>query len=170
VVRRHDGVISPRDDFRDPAGRPAEQTDEPRLTVGFAMSEPIKPEEIGYTGMISKVADAVKVAMERAGITDAKDVHYVQTKTPSSPSTRCATPSRGERSDRAHPRVDGPVQRTGLGIAVALGEIDMPTDADVMHDRSLYSSVARAPRASVDQPSRRGRTAAVGVIGPGTRS
>ena len=28
------------------------------------------------------------------------------------------------------------------GIAVALGEIDMPTDADVMHNRELFSSVA----------------------------
>src|SRR4051795_5206210 len=31
---------------------------------------------------------------------------------------------------------------TALGIAVALGEIEMPTDADVMHNRELYSSVA----------------------------
>jgi cyanuric acid amidohydrolase len=31
---------------------------------------------------------------------------------------------------------------TALGIAVALGEIEMPTDADVMHDRSLFSAVA----------------------------
>jgi hypothetical protein len=29
-----------------------------------------------------------------------------------------------------------------LGVAVALGEIEMPADADVMHNRSLYSSVA----------------------------
>src|ERR1700749_1148907 len=31
---------------------------------------------------------------------------------------------------------------TALGMAVALGEIEMPTDADVLHDRSLFSSVA----------------------------
>src|SRR4029079_252057 len=31
---------------------------------------------------------------------------------------------------------------TALGIAVALGEIDMPRDEDVMHHRSLFSSVA----------------------------
>jgi cyanuric acid amidohydrolase len=31
---------------------------------------------------------------------------------------------------------------TALGIAVALGEIEMPTDADVMHNRELYSAVA----------------------------
>ena len=78
-----DGVISPHATIFasvDPAK--VEQTDEPRLTVGFAMSEPIAPEEIGYVGMVDKVADAVTVAMERAGITDPADVHYVQTKTP----------------------------------------------------------------------------------------
>ena len=31
---------------------------------------------------------------------------------------------------------------TGLGIAVALGEIEMPSDDDVMNNRSLFSSVA----------------------------
>jgi cyanuric acid amidohydrolase len=31
---------------------------------------------------------------------------------------------------------------TALGIAVALGEIAMPTDADVLHNRELYSAVA----------------------------
>ena len=78
-----DGIISPHATiFATVPAEQAEQSDEPRLTVGFAMSEPIKPEEIGYVAMVSKVADAVKVAMERAGITDPADVHYVQTKTP----------------------------------------------------------------------------------------
>ncbi|MCW2633532.1 MAG: barbiturase, partial [Pseudonocardia sp.] len=31
---------------------------------------------------------------------------------------------------------------TALGVAVALGEIDMPSDDDVMHRRELYSAVA----------------------------
>jgi ring-opening amidohydrolase-like protein len=78
-----DGVISPHATiFATIPADEAEQTDEPRLTVGFAMSENLLPEEIGYTPMIEKVAAAVKVAMERAGITDPADVHYVQTKTP----------------------------------------------------------------------------------------
>ena len=46
------------------------------------MSELLLPEDIGRIAMITKVADAVRVAMERAGITDPADVHYVQTKTP----------------------------------------------------------------------------------------
>src|SRR5690625_436035 len=78
-----DGVISPHATVF--ATLPEEQTvktDEPRISVGFAMSEPILPEEIGFTPMIQKVADGVKAAMAQAGITDPKDVHYVQTKTP----------------------------------------------------------------------------------------
>ena len=45
-------------------------------------SEQLLPEDIGRVAMVTKVADAVKVAMQRAGITDPADVHYVQTKTP----------------------------------------------------------------------------------------
>ncbi|HLS40932.1 MAG TPA: ring-opening amidohydrolase, partial [Ornithinicoccus sp.] len=81
-----DGVISPHATIFatvDPSSELAHQDkDELRLTVGYAMSEQLLPEEIGYTAMIRKVADGVKVAMERAGITDPADVHYVQTKTP----------------------------------------------------------------------------------------
>ena len=142
-----DGIISPHATiFATVPADQAEQSDELRLTVGFAMSEPILPEEIGYTGMISKVADAVKVAMERAGITDPADVHYVQTKTPLlTIHTIRDAESRGQVGlDRTTPtsRWTCPTARTGLGIAVALGEIEMPTDADVMNDRSLFSAVA----------------------------
>ncbi|HUZ54499.1 MAG TPA: ring-opening amidohydrolase, partial [Streptosporangiaceae bacterium] len=78
-----DGVISPHATiFATLPADKAERTDEPRLTIGFAMSEKLLPEDIGRTAMITKVADAVRVAMERAGITDPADVHYVQTKTP----------------------------------------------------------------------------------------
>jgi cyanuric acid amidohydrolase len=109
------------------------------------MSEPILPEEIGYVGMIKKVADGVKVAMERAGITDPADVHYVQTKTPLlTIHTIRDAKARGEQvwTEHTHESMDLSNGTTGLGVAVALGEIDMPTDADVMHNRALYSSVA----------------------------
>ncbi len=141
-----DGVISPHATiFATVPKEDAPASDEPRLTVGFAMSEPILPEEIGYTAMISKVADAVKVAMERAGITDPADVHYVQTKTPLlTIHTIRDAKSRGKQvwTEHTHESMDLSNGTTGLGIAVALGEIEMPTDADVMHNRSLFSSVA----------------------------
>jgi cyanuric acid amidohydrolase len=141
-----DGVISPHATIfaTVPEGE-AEATDEPRLTVGFAMSEPLLPEEIGRRGMIEKVAAAVKAAMERAGITDASDVHYVQTKTPLlTIDTIRDAKSRGHDvfTEDTLTSMDVSNGGTALGIAVALGEIDLPADQDVLRDRTLYSSVA----------------------------
>jgi cyanuric acid amidohydrolase len=141
-----DGVLSPHATIfaTVPADR-AEPTDEPRLTVGFAMSEVLLPEEIGRTAMVTKVADAVKVAMERAGITDVADVHYVQTKTPLlTIHTIRDAKNRGKTvwTEHTHESMDLSNGCTALGVAVALGEIEMPADEDVMHDRSLFSAVA----------------------------
>jgi ring-opening amidohydrolase-like protein len=141
-----DGVISPHATIfaTVPEGE-AEVTDEPRLTVGFAMSEPLLPEEIGRRGMIVKVAAAVSVAMARAGISDASDVHYVQTKTPllTIDAIRDAK-SRGHDvfTEDTLTSMDVSNGGTALGVAVALDEIDMPGDEDVLRDRTLYSSVA----------------------------
>jgi cyanuric acid amidohydrolase len=141
-----DGIISPHATvFATVPDDVAEKTDEPRLTVGYAMSDTLYPEDIGRVAMISKVADAVKAAMERAGITDVADVHYVQTKTPLlTIHTIRDAKARGKTvwTEETHSSMDLSNGCTALGVAVALGEIDMPTDADVMHNRDLYSAVA----------------------------
>jgi cyanuric acid amidohydrolase len=138
-----DGVISPHATIF--ATTDAEPSDEPRLTVGFAMSEVLLPEDIGRTAMVTKVAEAVKVAMERAGITDVADVHYVQTKTPLlTIDTISDAKRRGHDvfTEDTLTSMDVSNGGTALGIAVALGEIDMPRDEDVLRDRTLFSSVA----------------------------
>jgi barbiturase len=69
----------------------------------------------------------------------------VQTKTPLlTIHTIRDAKSRGKTvwTEHTHESMDLSNGCTALGIAVALGEIEMPTDADVMHDRSLFSSVA----------------------------
>lgn len=141
-----DGVISPHATiFATVPAEMAVKTDEPRLTVGVAMSEQLLPEDIGRTAMITKVAAAVKMAMDNAGITDPADVHYLQTKTPlPTIHTIRDAKSRGETvwTEQTHESMDLSNGGTALGIAVALGEIEMPGDADVMHSRDLYSSVA----------------------------
>jgi cyanuric acid amidohydrolase len=141
-----DGVISPHATiFATVPPEDVTPSEEPRLTVGFAMSEKLLPEDIGRVAMITKVADAVKVAMEKAGITDPADVHYVQTKTPLlTIHTIRDAKSRGKTvwTEETHQSMDLSNGCTALGIAVALGEIEMPTDADVMHNRELYSAVA----------------------------
>ncbi len=141
-----DGVISPHATvFATVPADKTVRTDEPRLTVGFAMSEQLLPEEIGYTPMITKVAAAVREAMDRAGITDPAGVHYVQTKTPLlTIHTIRDAKSRGKQvwTEHTHESMDLSNGCTAMGIAVALGEIEMPTDADVMHNRALFSAVA----------------------------
>ncbi|MGH3448954.1 MAG: ring-opening amidohydrolase [Nocardioidaceae bacterium] len=141
-----DGIISPHATiFATVPTAETQQTDEPRLTVGFAMSEQLYPEDIGRSAMITKVSDAVQVAMAQAGITDASDVHYVQTKTPLlTIHTIRDAKARGATvwTEDPHQSMDLSNGCTALGVAVGLGEIAMPSDADVMHDRELYSSVA----------------------------
>jgi barbiturase len=120
-------------------------TDEPRLSVGFAMSEPLLPEDIGRTAMIAKVASAVTAAMAQAGISDPADVHYVQTKTPLlTIHTIQDAASRGHSvfTENTGESMDVSNGTAALGIAVALGEIEMPADSDIMRNRALCSAVA----------------------------
>ena len=141
-----DGVLSPHATiFATVPAAQAVRTDEPRLAVGVAMSEPILPEEIGRRGMIEKVAAAVRTAMARAGITDPADVHYVQTKTPLlTVQTIREAKARGQTvwTEHTHESMDLSNGTTALGVAVALGETDLPDDAAVLHDLARYSSVA----------------------------
>ncbi len=141
-----DGVLSPHATvFATVAPDPATATDEPRLTVGYAMSEPLLPEEIGRRPMIEKVAAAVREAMAKAGIADVADVHYVQTKTPLlTIHTIRDAKSRGQTvwTEQTHESMDLSNGTTALGIGVALGEFELPDDADVLHNLDLYSAVS----------------------------
>ncbi len=141
-----DGVISPHATiFATLPEDSVEKTDEPRLTVGFAMSDVLLPEDIGRISMVEKVAEGVKRAMAEAGITDPADVHYVQTKTPLlTIETIRDAKSRGEDTyyDEPHGSMDLSNGTTALGIALALGEIELPKQEQVMRDLSLYSAVA----------------------------
>lgn len=141
-----DGVISPHATvFATVQAGQAEASQEPRLSIGFAMSESLLPEDIGRTAMITKVAAGVRSAMAQAGITDPADVHYVQTKTPLlTIHTIRDAKRRGHTvwTENTGESMDVSNGCAALGIAVALGEIAMPTDADVMQDRGLCSAVA----------------------------
>jgi ring-opening amidohydrolase-like protein len=138
-----DGVITPhatvfaRNDKAGPASKS-------RLVIGTALSVELLPEDIGRPAMVQKVADAVKAAMKDAGITDPKDVHYVQTKTPllTIDSVRDAE-SRGQHlACEVHDSMGVSNGTTALGIALALGEVSMPRPEQICKDLDLYSSVA----------------------------
>ncbi|GII78743.1 cyanuric acid amidohydrolase [Sphaerisporangium rufum] len=141
-----DGVLSPHATIFasvDPAG--VQPTGEPRVSVGVAMSDVILPEDIGRPAMVEKVAAGVREAMKIAGIEDPADVHYVQTKTPLlTLATITDARSRGHDvvTEDTGPSMDISNSTTALGIAVALGEIEMPAADQIHKDLSLYSSVA----------------------------
>jgi cyanuric acid amidohydrolase len=139
-----DGILCPHATIfarTSETGDPAET----RLSVGFAMSEKILPEDIGRPAMVEKVAEGVRRAMVEAGIDDPADVHYVQTKTPLlTIETINDAKSRGHTVWTEDPLESMNLSNgtTALGIAVALGEIEIPTVEQIGHDTSLFSSVA----------------------------
>jgi ring-opening amidohydrolase-like protein len=138
-----DGVITPHATVfaRNSDTGPA---DEARIVMGTALSPQILPEDIGRPAMVEKVAEGVRLAMKDAGITDPKDVHYVQTKTPLlTIETIQDAHSRGQTvACELHDSMGVSNGTTGLGIAVALGEIDMPRAEQICHDLDLFSAVA----------------------------
>ena len=142
-----DGVITPHAvvfaRVPDAAGA---DTDEKRLSVGFAMSDVLLPEDIGRPAMVEKVAEGVKRAMAEAGITDVADVHYVQTKTPLLvQDTIQDAHRRGETvfTEDTLYSMDISNGTTGLGIAYALGEVaEVPPAEEICRNTALYSSVA----------------------------
>jgi cyanuric acid amidohydrolase len=139
-----DGVLSPHATIFATTAN-AEPGDEPRVSVGIAMSDIILPEDIGRPAMVEKVAAGVREAMKAAGIDDPADVHYVQTKTPLlTLATINDAKSRGKDVviEDTGPSMDISNSTTALGIAVALGEIEMPAADQIHRDLSLFSSVA----------------------------
>lgn len=115
-----------------------------RLVIGTAMSDVIYPEDIGRPAMVEKVAEGVRRAMADAGITDPKDVHYVQTKTPllTIDSVQDAKSRGKDTACEIHDSMGVSNGTTALGIGVALGEIAMPRADQICKDLDIYSSVA----------------------------
>ena len=138
-----DGVLTPHATVfaRTKATGPASKK---RLEIGTAISAKLLPEDIGRPAMVEKVADAVRAAMKDAGITDPKDVHYVQTKTPllTIEGVRDAASRGKDVACEVHSSMGVSNGTTALGVAVALGEITMPKASEICHNLDLYSSVA----------------------------
>ena len=138
-----DGIITPHA-VAFARNRESGPDDEDRLVMGTAMSEELLPEDIGRPAMVEKVADAVRDAMNAAGISDAKDVHYVQTKTPLlTVETVQDAHSRGQSvACEVHDSMGVSNGTTALGIGLALREIAMPKAEEICRDLDIYSAVA----------------------------
>jgi cyanuric acid amidohydrolase len=119
------------------------------LAIGTAFTPPFLPEEIGRMAQVTRTADAVRMAMSEAGISDPAGVHYVQVKCPLLTSERMAeAAARGETVAAGDTYASMGLSRgaSALGVALALGEVEAAalSDAAIGQDFSLYSGRASA--------------------------
>jgi cyanuric acid amidohydrolase len=117
------------------------------LAIGVAHTPALPPEAIGRKTQVIQVAEAVRRAMNDAGIEDASDVHFVQIKCPllTAPSIREAE-SRGATAvtDDTYKSMGFSRGASALGVAVALKEIHESElkEEDICHSWHKFSSVA----------------------------
>ncbi len=123
------------------------ETAEKRLSLGIQLTRVLLPEEYGTRTQVLLVAEAVKKAMEEAGIEDVADVHCVEVKCPNLTAARVADAvSRGKKVVSTNFADAGAKSKgaSALGVALALGEIkdEDVTDEAICSNWSLHSKVA----------------------------
>jgi cyanuric acid amidohydrolase len=141
-----EGVLSPHYTVFTVVPDEASGPSDVALAIGVAFTKPMRPSDVGRQVQIDSVADAVTEARQQAGIA-VDDVHFVQVKGPAfALDDIVADRRRGGASATDNP---GKLMSFGraacaLGVAKALGEVpvERATEASVLQDFSLYSSVA----------------------------
>jgi cyanuric acid amidohydrolase len=127
------------------------ESDDKRLVVGRAGSDPMPPEEVGRMGQIRKVAEATDKAIADAGIDDPKDVHLVMVKVPGLTISSIKDAESRGKTVVSHDLTFGPEgagsyanDAAALGVAMALGEVPESSLSDdvVRRNWNLYSEVA----------------------------
>lgn len=150
-----EGVLSPHlNVFTRQASSP-EATPRWGLVMGTSRTRAFLPEEIGSVAMVETVAQSVKTALSKAGLTP-ENVHFVQIKCPlvqsgqmpSNPMKPLGT-QRSSYQSMAYSRA-----ASALGVALALGELHphQITADSLCHDFSLYAETASAS-AGIELPN-----------------
>jgi cyanuric acid amidohydrolase len=141
-----EGVLSPHATIFT-RSESASQATGPRLALGIETTRNILPEEVGTMEQVREVAAAVKRCLDLAGISDPKDVHYVQVKGPLlTPASIADADRRGKKLVTRDPNGSKPFARgaTALGVALGLAEVSEKelTDEVIARRMDLFSSVA----------------------------
>ena len=121
----HMTVFEVRDSVEAPSGS--------ALALGRARTPALAGEHLGRMPQVEQVAAGVKAAMADAGITDPKNVHYVQVKCPLLTIERIEeAEARGARTAVRETLKSMGVSRgaSALGVAVALGELPLSRVSD----------------------------------------
>ena len=142
-----EGGLSPHWLIFEVTDAPATDDSEPGLAAGIAFTKEFQPSEIGRMQQVQATADAVRQAIEQAGIRDLSDVHYVQIKCPLLTAARCEEARMLGQSVITTDTYESMSYSRGasaLGVALALEELDEDTlnTSVICHDYSLYSNCA----------------------------
>lgn len=119
----------------------------PALALGVAFTPDFPPEALGRMAQLDATARAVREAMAQAGITDPRDVHYVQVKCPLLTSERMAEArARGAvcATEDSYASMGLSRGASALGVALALGEVPRVAldDGVIGRDWGLFSGRA----------------------------
>ncbi|MGJ4948970.1 ring-opening amidohydrolase [Bradyrhizobium sp. HKCCYLS20291] len=117
------------------------------LALGRARTPALASEHLGRMQQVEQVAAGVRAAMADAGIADAADVHYIQVKCPLLTMERIeAAEAKGARTAVRDTLKSMGFSRgaSALGVAVALGELQLSdlSDAMICSDYARYSERA----------------------------
>ena len=117
------------------------------LAIGVAHSPNLPYPDLGRVAQVQMVASTVRIAMAQAGITDPKDVHFVQIKCPLLTAARLQECERDGNTTATSDTLKSMKLSRGasaLGVAVALSEFSMDdiTNEKIGQDWSLFSSRA----------------------------
>lgn len=121
------------------------------IVLGRSSTRDILPEHIGRVEQVDATSEAVKLALDEAGVSDISDVHMVLVKGPAlTYDAVTKAESNGMDLVTKDPGI-GPMgsmcfsnDAMAIGVGVALGEIDraMVSNASIRRDWNLYSNVA----------------------------
>lgn len=142
-----EGVLSPHATVFTKSSGAGDSAAGPRLAMSVEATRDIPPEEVGTMIQVREVAAAVRRCLAGAGITEAREVHYVQVKGPLlTPAGIADADRRGARLVTRDPNGSKAYARgaTALGVALGLGEVSEAdlSDEAIARRFDLFSSVA----------------------------
>ena len=142
-----EGVLSPHATVFTKSAAAGGSTAGARLAMSVEATRDIPPEEVGTMIQVREVAAAVRRCLASAGITDPREVHYVQVKGPLlTPAGIADADRRGARLVTRDPNGSKAFARgaTALGVALGLGEVSEAALSDEVIARrfDLFSAVA----------------------------
>ena len=118
------------------------ESQQPALAMAGVITRPLDPREIGRTAQTELVRTAVLDAMQQADIAGPDDVHFVQIKCPLLTAERANSVGGDVATDNMLKSMGLSRGASALGVALALGEIETITDAQIGTDMSAWSSRA----------------------------